>query len=344
MSIKKLGPNRWAVKVSMWDKRKGYPVSKQTTVATRAEAVQAEADIQKALKTRSLTGTCASTFGEAVDLYLKKTAAAGKGSASHKRMYMYLKRDLGHLRLETFADYFGGYLRAASTQITPQGRPRKAASINRYTAMVRAVFNYLVDLELIDRNPITKIRFPLSAEKPRDRYLSDIERRNLLTAIAEHRPAILPIVTYMLAVPSRVSELTSARREQYIPLNNTIYIPDSKANIPIHKPIPESMRSYFDSIPEDCPYLFGYKRGGVYKPLTFALRKAWAFCLKKAGIADMRIHDLRHMAVTDLCRAGNNPQVVAATAGWKSTDMLKHYYHMDSLWAAQSTVFKTAVG
>jgi len=149
----------------------------------------------------------------------------------------------------------------------------------------------------------------------------------------------------MLACPCRLRELTEARRDQYNPQTNTVYIPEyqSKAGIPIHKPVPPDMVGYFKNIPADCPYLFYKEEDGQYKPLTYILRYTWKYCLEKAGIEDMRIHDLRHMAVTDLCRAGNLPYDVASAAGWTSTDMLKNYYHLDGLFSAQNMVFKSAI-
>jgi integrase len=203
------------------------------------------------------------------------------------------------------------------------------------------VFSHLVSLEVIDKNPITTVRFPNFEEKPRDRYLTPEERLRLLNAIREHRPYILPIVQYMLAVPCRVSELTTARREQYNPFTQTIYIPDSKAGIPIHKPIPPEMVEYFQNIPSDCDWLFYRETSpGEYRPLN-SLRCPWAFCLKRAGLADLHVHDLRHISATDLYEAGNPEMVIAGVAGWKTPDMLSRYYHKDSLRSAQRIAFKT---
>jgi len=169
--------------------------------------------------------------------------------------------------------------------------------------------------------------------------LSSDERLLLLNTIKEHRPYILPIIMYMLMVPCRVSELVTARRDQYIPTAKVIKIPKSKAGIPIIKSVPENMREYFRSIPLDCPWLFYEETApGRYRPLTH-LRYAWSFCLKMAGISDLRVHDLRHIAVTDLHYAGNSERVIAAQAGWKSTAMMSTYWHYDELKAAQEMRF-----
>ncbi|MCL2182359.1 MAG: site-specific integrase [Chitinispirillia bacterium] len=330
MALTKIGPNKWHIRCQVWDNNKGYPISKRVTVAgTRAEAVVVDGDILKELKARTLTSAYASTFAEAVDLYMENLRLRGQLSRQHENMVKFVRRELGHIRLEVFDDHFEIYRRRLISAPTKQGKSRKSASINRYTAIVRATFKYLVGRKILDQNPITAERFPKMKEEPRDRYLGPEERLRLLNAIREHRPHILPIVQYMLMVPCRVSELVTAKREQYSPIAQIIKIPRSKAGIPITKSVPACMREYFRNIPADCPWLFYQELApGEYRPLTH-LRYAWAFCLKKAEIADMRIHDLRHIAVTDLYDAGNSEWAIAAQAGWKSPVMMSTYWHMD---------------
>ena len=342
MSLTKLSPNKWHVKVSVWDKNKKYPISKQKTVTgTRAEAVTAESDMLKELKSRSVTSAHASTFGEAVDLYMDNLRQRGRLSERHEMNINRVHRDLGHVRLEVFAERFEVWRRHLLVKPGRYGATLSGASVNRYTGIVRAVFSRLVKLEIIDKNPIASLRFPKYKEDRRDRYLTQEEWLRLLAAIKEHRPYILPIVQFMMAVPCRKSELVEAKRDQYNPFIQTIYIPDTKAGIPVNKPIPPDMVDYFKSIPADCGWLF-YRDGGVdrktrkkiYLPLT-NLRYAWRYCLKKAGIADMRIHDLRHMSATDLCASGVPERVIMDVAGWK-TPMLSTYWHKNSLKSAQS--------
>jgi len=250
-----------------------------------------------------------------------------------------MRRELGHVRLEVFVDQFEVYRRHLLTTPMPSGRLRKGVTVNRKTEVVRAVFGHLVALELLDRNPITPHRFPKFKERPRDRVLTQEEELRLMNAIREHRPHILPIIQYMMDVPCRISELVNARREQYNPFTQTIYIPDSKADIPIYKPIPADMIGYFQGIPEDCEWLFYQKSTGKYRGLTRKIvDKAWRHCLECADIADMHIHDLRHMAVTKLYEAGNSVEVIKSIAGWK-TDMLSNYYHKDGLRHAQNVVW-----
>jgi integrase len=338
MPIKKIGHGKYFIKVSKRDRKKGYAVSKQKTfVGTQLEAVIAEADLMKKLEAGSLSSVYASTFGEAADIYLAKLRTSGRLSRQHEDMAGVLRRDLGHIRLENFADQFELYRRHLIHAPTKHGKQRGSASVNRYTAIASAAFNHLVALGAFGANPITRARFPWMKEKPRDRFLTQEEKLRLLSVIRERRPFILPIIRFMLSVPCRVSELILARREQYDPINNVIHIPDSKAGIPLCKPVlEEDMAEYFRNIPDGCAWLFyRVKLGKYYDPLTKEqLRCAWEYCLKAAGISDFRIHDLRHEAATYLYSLGIPERVIMDIAGWK-TPMLTTYRNKNSLRSAQ---------
>jgi len=339
--IKKISTNLWQIKVSVRVSGKVEPVKKQERfIGTKTEAECRQAEIIGQFKE---CGSLAyspviSTFKEAADLYITKLIAEDRFSAGWRGWVEFVVGQLGHLPLDVVPDHFAAWtLNRARTLY--RGKRRAAATLNRPVQVVRAVFNHLLALEYIEHNPITKIRFPKYKEKPRDRTLTQEERLRLMNAIRKRRPEMIPLIQYMLLVPCRVSELLKARREQYNPFTNTIYIPDSKAKIPINKPVPEGMTEYFRSIPDDCPWLFYWKDGrGNYRRFV-SIQHAWQDSLKIAGLTDVRVHDLRHISASDLYEAGNPERMINGIAGWK-TNMLKDYWHKDSLRDAQSIQFK----
>lgn len=343
MNIKKISPNLWQIKVSARVPGKAWPIKYQERFSgTKTEAEARHTEIVTQLKgcgSLKYMSKTLRTFGEAVDLYLVKLRAVGRLSKYHLCKVELIRREFGHLPLGAVPERFEAWLKHLANTPGRTGKLRAPATLNRQVEIVRAVFNHLVALEEFPKNPITKLRFPKHKEKPRDRYLTPDERLRLLNAIRLRHPQMLPLIRYMMLVPCRVSELTSARREQYNPFTNTIYIPDSKADIPIHKPVPDEMTEYFRSIPADCPWLFYWTDSdGRYRPFVNRHR-AWADALKIAGLSNFRIHDLRHVAVTDLKQAGNQDETIMSVAGWK-TNMMRTYYHMDGLVAARQVVFK----
>jgi len=343
MAISKIGQNLWKIKISVRVKGKDYPVTKQETFyGSKTEAEQRKSEMIKEIRSGNSSLTTLKTFAELLELYvLKKGASFGKGQ--HVKVD-FLKRELGHVQLTHFPERFEQFL--LLTKQTTHVRKgeivfKSSSTINRHIKIVRAAYNVAVNLEKVERNPITVTRFPIEEEKPRDRYLTEEEETTFFEKIKEHRPYLLPIVQYSLLVPCRRGELNFAKKEQYNPFTNTIYIPDSKAGVAIHKPVPECMTEYFKNIPDDCEYLFYRETGSDIKKYSPVgnFDSAFSYCLKKAGIKDFRFHDLRHKAVTTLIENGNNEHMVADVAGWKSTKMLKNYRHINTLKSAQSIRF-----
>ena len=64
----------------------------------------------------------------------------------------------------------------------------------------------------------------------------------------------------------------------------------------------------------------------VRKPYDFT--EAWEEARARAGMTDLRFHDLRHEAVSRLVEVGLGDQEVAAISGHKSMQMLRRYTHL----------------
>lgn len=344
MAINKIGPNLWQIKISVRVPGQDYPAAKQEQfTGTKVEAEIRRAELitairKNAVAARSLTvSPNLKHFAGLIALFVEKR---GPFSSSHSRKIALLNKEIGHVPLVSFADAFEQYLRVLkNTPPRNSTKIRSNASANRFVEIARAAFRLGVDLEILKINPITKARFPKGEEKPRDRYLNEVEELRLLSIIEQHRPYLLPFIQFSFIVPCRKMELVEAKREQYNQITNTVYIPTSKAKIPIHKPVPEHLKAYFRSIPADCPFLFYRQdKAGEYHSLG-DFKRAWAYCLKMAGLSDYRVHDLRHRAVTGLIETGNTENIVADVCGWKSTAMLKNYRHINTLKSAQSVQF-----
>ena len=59
-----------------------------------------------------------------------------------------------------------------------------------------------------------------------------------------------------------------------------------------------------------------------------ALKSAWRRACDRAGIIDLRFHDLRHEATSRLFEKGLNVMEVAAFTGHKDLRMLQRYTHL----------------
>jgi len=59
-----------------------------------------------------------------------------------------------------------------------------------------------------------------------------------------------------------------------------------------------------------------------------ALRGLWNRVCKRAGLIDLRFHDLRHEATSRFFEKGLNVMEVAAITGHKDLRMLQRYTHL----------------
>lgn len=266
------------------------------------------------------------TFGEMLDVALEKKVNLGR---AQRNRYKKLKGHLNEVPLLEVADRFESYLK--TLQIYPSKKTGKLlarTTLNRHIEMVRAVMNLAVDLDIIEKNPITKSRLPKAKEIPRDRILSKDELKRLLNVMEQEAPHLLPMFKYAIRVPCRKSELINMRIEDLDLDCRAIRVHNgqTKNDKGLWKPIPPDMIEYFRNIPTESKYLF-YKKNhfGNYCGLG-DFKKSWTRCLKLAGIEDFRWHDTRHIAVTKLLDNGTPQMLVQQVAGW-STNMLDTYYH-----------------
>lgn len=320
---------------------------RRTLEGTKERAREVLAEMKREIrgaKSAECSLTVLATFSDVLSIYREKK---NKHLAPDISRIDKLSADLGKVPLAAFPDRFEAYLKlyrssplAKYNDTVKKGKLPSNATVNRLIEMVRASFTLAVELELLKVNPITKARFPKAKESPRNRYLNEDERRRLLNVIEARAPYLLPIVRYSLLVPCRKGELVKLPREAYNAFTNQIFVPDSKAGISINKPVPPEMKDYFiKGIPAGCPWLFfRQEKDGFHSLGDF--KKAFRSCVKAAGLQNVRVHDLRHVAASDLCALGNSEREIMDIAGWK-TPMLSTYWHKDSMRSAANIKFSS---
>jgi integrase len=81
------------------------------------------------------------------------------------------------------------------------------------------------------------------------------------------------------------------------------------------------------------------KRGAskIVSPLVFhkddgsaygSIKTVWSTACKKAGAKDVRIHDIRHKAITDMVKAGHPLEFVGKVAGHSTPSTTHRYAHL----------------
>ena len=327
------GQNKWLIDIRVF--REGKCLRKRETfTGTRNQAKERyhelRAEMNK-IQARQITlmnkSKPINTFGEMIKLYLEKK---DEMSSAHLYRYEKLNAELGDIELDQIADRFEAYIRILRRFPSKHtGKIISDSTVNRLVEVVRAVMNLATDLEIINRNPITKARFPKYKETPRDVVLPQEQIENIKNVIEREAPHLKAIVNFALQVPCRRGELVNLKRANLDLINNAIRVRNgtTKNDAGCWKPIPPNMITYFRNLPKETEYLFfRYEaKSDRYLPLG-DFKKSWKRCLQIAGIEDFRFHDTRHMSATALLDNGTPERIVQEIAGWK-TDMLRTYYH-----------------
>ena len=171
-------------------------------------------------------------------------------------------------------------------------------------------------------NPVRDIKLPPSG-RPRDRRLQPGEEARLFTACREARNRwLLPMVQLAMETAMRQGELLRLRWE-HIELNRrTAHLPDTKNGEARTVPLSSTAVAVLRARPRAL-------HGDVFQGVTTeAVKRSYMRATRRAGIEDLRVHDLRHEATTRLFEKGLNIMEVASITGHKDLRMLRRYTHL----------------
>ena len=170
-------------------------------------------------------------------------------------------------------------------------------------------------------NPVSDIRVP-NGIRHRERRLKQGELDRLKEAAGTCRNIyIWPVIQFAIHTAMRRSEILSLRwddidrTERLAKLSetkngSTRLIPLSKPAIKILETLPKNNRKVFDTT-------------------DYAIRHAWDRLVSRAGIEDLKFHDLRHEAISRLFELGISLPAVALISGHSDPRMLFKYPHIN---------------
>lgn len=196
------------------------------------------------------------------------------------------------------------------------------ATVNRYLALVRSILLRARDeWEWIQRAPKIKL---YKESNSRERSLTVEEIKTLLNELPPHQH---DTVLFALATGLRQSNVVNMEWSQInLKLQHAwIKSTQSKNGKPISIPLNSiAMEVLKRQLGKHPTRVFTY-RG---KPFKAANTKAWKNALARAGIEDLRWHDLRHSWATMLRQAGTPTYELQKLGGWKTAAMVERYAHL----------------
>jgi integrase len=168
-------------------------------------------------------------------------------------------------------------------------------------------------------DPIAQIRLP-SPGWPRDRRVSTEELQRLLGACGNGRSKWLrTIVRLAIETGMRRGELLAMRWTDVDLSARVVSLTKTKNGHPRTVPLSSVAIRLLTDTPRIDDRVF---------PITpNAVRLAWERLRRRAGVAGLRFHDLRHEAVSRFFEIGLSMPEVAAISGHRDARMLMRYAH-----------------
>ncbi|MBN2646140.1 MAG: tyrosine-type recombinase/integrase [Desulfuromonadaceae bacterium] len=213
-------------------------------------------------------------------------------------------------------------------------------STNRIIILCRYIFNCAIRWEVpcITQNPTSGIDL-FQENNQRERYLSEEEARRLFDALEQSESKHLKyIISMLLLTGARKNEVLNAKWTDIDMERRLWRIEFNKSGKTRYVPLSDGMLQLLQSLPrsEEDVYLFpSPKSGGPYVQIF----SSWDKARERAGLLDLRIHDLRHSFASMLINSGRSLYEVQKLLGHTQVKTTQRYSHLsqESLIAAANT-------
>lgn len=306
---------KWQVQV----RRSGQgSISRTFTQKSDAQAWARQMEIQadKGELTTQTTDTNQLTFSYLIIRYRDEVASRKRG---HRSEVFYLNSLLRHPISQTLLNCLSTDKLCAYRD--ERARHLKPSSLKRRFAVLHNCFEVAIREWgiALPRNPVSSIKLP-TGNVSRERRLKTGERMLIEDALNTPSAAYLrPLVTMAIETGMRKGELLSIRWIDVDFDARTVEILRTKNGHPGTVPLTPLAIQTLSAMKQAAERVFPISDNAV--------RFAWERMRKRAGIPDLRFHDLRHEGISRLFEAGLNVPEVAMVSGHRSPAMLFRYTH-----------------
>lgn len=162
----------------------------------------------------------------------------------------------------------------------------------------------------------------------RQRYLTADQAKRLHQAVeASTNPQLRFIVGLLLLTGARKSELLFAKWEHVDLERKAWHIPDTKTGKPRHVPLSKAAIDLIRQLPkyDKCDWLLPNPE--TKQPFV-SIKRAWDTARTEAGLAGLRLHDLRHSAASFMINAGIDLYAVGRILGHADHQSTMRYSHL----------------
>jgi integrase len=311
----------WHVRI----KWKGKLVRRSTGTSNRELARRIEAKVlQELAENRWFPNEAKKrTFEELKDRYMKEHSTIYKTPKSSLRDISSFKHLSGFFSGLTLAEITPARISEYKSLRRTEGA--KPATLARELEVLRHALNLAVrEWEWLDKNPFEKVKIEKVNNKV-ERWITPEEELRLLDVSS---PWLREIIIFALNTGMRQDEILSLKWSQVDLFRRTLTILESKnkekRTLPLNQTVMELLKSKRKVI-SISGYVFTSQTGTKIHARN--LLRAFYSARKKAGLEDVRWHDLRHSFATRLVQSGINLYVVKELLGHKTLTMTMRYAH-----------------
>jgi integrase len=263
------------------------------------------------------------TFGDLADAYMERHAKLHK--RSWKGDALMIDGYLSRWKTRKLSDI--GPAEVARLHETV-GKENGRYAANRTLALLRTIFNIARDWRLfLGPNPTEGVK--MFREEKRERFLSPDELRRVNEALAEepneYWRAYFPL---SLLLGTRRSELLSARWADIDLEQRTWRLPMTKAGRSHLLPLPIPAVGILLSLPSNDKSEWVFPGSGSTGHLAEP-KKAWHRIRNRAGVPDVRIHDLRRTLGSWLAGQGYSLPLIGRALNHSSVSTTQIYARLD---------------
>jgi integrase len=250
------------------------------------------------------------TFKEMVEKYMQRHQKSRDEQTIKKLLPAFGKLTIAEITTELVSDYRHERLKKV-----------KSATVYQELSLMRRMFNVARrEWKWLKDNPVADLSFAVGSKNARDRWLTMDDEKSLLKC-ATNPSWLRNFLIVALHTGMRRGEILNLMWRDIDPVRKIILIHKSKNGE--KRAIPMSKTLYSILSNEKVRDI----SGRVFPIAVRSLREAYSMTLKKAGIENFRIHDLRHTFATRLVQNGVDLYKVKELLGHKTITMTMRYAH-----------------
>lgn len=207
---------------------------------------------------------------------------------------------------------------------------RCAATANRHLALLKRCCNLAIIWGKLDGlNPVRGIRMH-QENNQRQRYLSGGELRSFLTALDEElNRSLADALRFLLMTGARRNEVLQARWNSIDLDKQQWYLPNTKSGKSRFVLLNDGAIDLLRQRSRPAGHLYVFPGKNVGEPICNPY-KGFKRVLVRAGISDLRIHDLRHSFASLAINNGATLYEVQHLLGHADSKTSQRYAHMAS--------------